>query len=249
MTNKLNLFSKIRLALRARRDVKLDLFRNYDVYDPRSNLEDRFVISNFISYDLSRYEQKRTALHTEKRFLCWTPMARLYLRRYRFLPAAGVIAVLDAALANTQAQIHLSFAEYNKTMDILQEQTDLYAADDAPHLVRVCFNKSIDARTDFQKRTKQLYSMAISLLAQKIRIIRKLQAKIENTRSRHFQRVRYYYEKASSQEPKLPVQFFGEDRFGMITDISTLNYEYVQELHNAQSILEQMTREIDELFP
>lgn len=249
MTNKLNLFSKIRLALRANRDVKLDLFRNYDVYDPTTNLEDHFVISNFISYDLSRYEQKRTALHTQTRFLFWTPMVRTHLRRYRFLPASGVIAALNAALSSTQARIHLAFAEYNKTMDILQEQTDLYTAEAAPHLVRVCFNKSIDARTDFQKLTKQLYTTAVSLLAQKIRIIRKLQARIESTRSKHFQRVRYYYERASAKDPKLPVQFFGEDRFGMITDVSTLSYEYTQELLHAQALLEQMTMEIDKLFP
>ena len=249
MSNKLNLFSKIRLSLRARKDVKRDLFRSFDVYDPNSNLEDHFVISNFVSYDLSRFEQKRTEICTGKRFVFWTAIGKTYLRRYRFLPADSAIAALDGAFSGVQARIHLAYAEYNKIMDILQEQAEQYTADNAPHFVRICFNKSMEARTDFQKKTKMLYTQAVALLSQKIRILSKMQSKSESNRSKHFQRIRFYYEQASALEPKLPVQYFGEDRFGMIADISALHVRYLLELEHAKTLREKMTEEIDRLFP
>lgn len=249
MLNKLNLFSRIRLSLRARRDVRLDLFRNYDYAAEDPELSDHFVISNFMMYDLSRYEMHRTMLHNGVRFLFWTPLFRPYLRHYRFLSLSSAIPLLNGAVSRIQAKIHLAYAEYNKTMDILQEQTDQYTEDNAPHYVRACFNKSVEARTEFQKQTRNLYSLAVVLLNQKIRILSKLHSRAEKVRAKHFQRIRFYYERASALEPKLPVQYFGEDRFAMIADVSTISFEYAQELHDARVLLAQMTGEIDKLFP
>lgn len=249
MSNKLNLFSKLRLSIRARRDVRLDLFRNFDVSDPDSGLEDHFVISNFITYELGRYEQLRTRLHTCKRCLIWTPIGKTRLRRYQLMPPSHAITLLSGVIANLQAQVHLTYAEFNKTMDVLQEQTDQYLEDKAPHYVRVCFNESIEARTKFQKVSERLFSRAVLLLNQKIRILTKLENRAEILRSRYFQRIRYYYERASAREPKLPVQYLGEDRFNMITDVYTIRPEYVQELADSYTLRDQLTKEIDDLFP
>ncbi len=249
MSNKLNLFSKMRLSLRARRDVRLDLFRNFDYATSDPDQADCFVISNFIFYDLGQYENDRAHLHTGKRFLFWTPMHRPYLRHYHLMPLSNAIPLLNGAISRIQSQIHLVYAEYNKTMDVLQEQTDRYAADNAPHYVHACFNKSVEARTTFQRETKNLYSQAVILLNQKIQLLSKLQSRAESIRSKHFHRIRFYYERASALEPKLPVQYFGEDRFAMVADVSTISFEYVQELHDARALLAQMTAEIDQLFP
>lgn len=249
MSNNLNFFEKLHLRWRARRDVRMDLFRDYAVEDPVTGQADHFVISNFITYEVGCYEQKRTHMHTGKRYLFWTPLVKQRLRRYRLQSLKNTMAELNSAVSSVQAQIHLAYAEYNKTMDILSEQTDQYTEDNAPHYVRACYNKSVEARTRFQKTTKRLYSRAIELLNQKIRILTRLSTHVDGTRARYFQRIRFYYERASALEPKLPVQYLGDDRLGMIGAMSTINPARIQELYDTQALLDAMTREIDALFP
>lgn len=249
MTENLNFFEKFCLDLRAGQDVKRDAFRNYEVNDPITSIQDQFVISNYITYELGCYELKRSHLHTGKRYLIWTPLVAARLRRYRLMPLNNAIAELNSAISRVQAQIHLTYAEYNKTMDILAEQSEQYTVDNAPHYVRVCYNKSVEARDRFEKKTRRLYTMLIDLLNQKIRLLNQLWSFADHFRGKTFQRVRYYYERASSREPRLPVQYFGDERFSMIGNMSTINPARVRELYDTQTLLETVMEEIDDLFP
>ena len=73
-------------------------------------------------------------------------------------------------------------------------------------------------------------------------------SKAELTRSKAFQRVRYYYERASARDPKLPVQYLSDERLSMIANMSTIHPTYYRELLDTQELLESLHKEIDALF-
>lgn len=249
MSYTMNPIEMIRLSRRAGQDVKRDLFRDYVVIDPKTGLRDHFVISNYITYDLSRFEQIRSHLHVGRRYLFWTPLVKQRLRRFRCLSMVNALAAINNAYTDVQSQIHLAYADFNKTMDFLSEQAEQYTQDNAPHYVRVCHNKSTEARARFQKTTYRLYGLAVALLNQKIRILTRMMNRSELARSMAFQRVRYYYERAAARDPKLPVQYLSDERLGMVANMSPIHPTYYRELVDTHELLESLTKEIDALFP
>lgn len=248
MSYNLNIFDMLRLSRRAKQDVKLDLFRPFYVTDSSSRPIDQFVISNFIVYELERFGQKRTDLQVCKRYWLWTPLNKPWLKRFRRLPMLNALTALNSAYAHVQMRIHLTYAQYNKTMDLLAEQSSLYSRDNAAHYARICYNQSTEARTKFEKSIRQSYALAVALLNQKIRILTKLTSKTELVRSRCLGQIRYYYDRAAARDLKLPVQFLSDERLSMVADLSTLPTSHIQELQTTYDLLKNINEEIDALF-
>ncbi len=243
MRSKLSIVEKIQLNWFAWRDVRLDRFFEQSLLDADGEVKDQFVVSNHMNLELRRLESSRTDYQVKKSVLFWHPSMGGWIRVYKLRSMDIAITNIRSDVSVIQARIQAMFTTHREIIKSLLVRHRTFERDQSEHYIQLCVDESEKARKRFVRRTKRLYLAVIALLNKKILILQKMRSRLKLAQAKRCLRIQYYYQCASTREPKLPVQYLGEDRLFAIANISTV-FPYAQELEDTQKMVDVYIREL-----
>lgn len=243
MRSKLSIVEKLQLNWIAWRDVRLDGFFEQSILDADGEAADHFVMSNHMNLELRSLESRRTDYQVNKHVLFWHPSLGGWIRVFKLRRMDIAISSIRADVSEIQARIQALFTAHREMIKSLLIRHRTFERDQSEHYIQMCVNESEKARRRFIKRAKRLYLAVIALLNRKILILQKMRSRLKLAQSKRCLRIQYYYQCASNREPKLPVQYLGEDRLFAVANISTV-FPYAQELEDTQKMLDVYIREL-----
>lgn len=218
MRNRLTLLERVYLNWCAWRDVKRNAFHPECIRDDADIEIDRFVASEFISTELAHMEAARNAVRLKKIVFFGIPACSCRIKVRKFRPAAAALNIIATSASLLQADIQLLFAEYNDYTKEIDDRLQDYANQDALHYTRMYQNKSRKKARQIFVKLKRLYHAQILLHTNAMEILRKTQNTAQWFQTRYFLRIRYYYQCASSKDPRIPIQYLGDDRLMAIAN-------------------------------
>ena len=221
MRNRLTLLERLYLNWCAWRDVKRNAFHPEYIYDSTGIEEvDHFIASEFISMELANMEAARNAARLKKPVFFRVPACGCRLRVWKLRSAAAALNIIATTASLLHTDIQLSFAAHNAYTREIDDRLQDYADLDALHYTRLYQNKNRKKARKIFVKLKRLYHAQLSLHSCALEILRKTQNTAQWFQTRYFLRIRYYYQCASSKDPRIPIQYLGDDRLMAIANTS-----------------------------
>lgn len=246
MRNRLSIVERIYLNWCAWRDVKRNAFRQEHIDDDEGMEIDRFVASTFVSTELANMEANRDAVRLRKWVLFWTPAGNCLGRIWKLRRAATALNAIALAASGLKTDIQLLFAEHNSYTREIDDHLQDLMDQNALHYTRLYQNKNRKKARKIFVRLKKLYRTLIALLNKAMEILRRTQNAAQWCQTKYFLRIRYYYQCASSKDPKIPVQYLGEDRLMAIANVSPM-YPFERLMAELQKEIDALTLDLRQL--
>lgn len=246
MRNRLSITERIYLNWCAWRDVKRNAFRQEHMDDGTGVEIDSFAASEFMETELANMEASRNAAHLKKRVLFWMPACGAWIRIWKCRCAATALNQIVRSAKEIHGDIQLLFAENNSYSKEIDDRMQDYTDPDALHFMRLHQNKSRQKARRIFVKLKRLYRMQIAQLSMALEILKKTENVALWYQTKYFLRIRYYYQCASSKDPRLPVQYLGDDRLLAIAN-GSLMYPYEQTMRELQKTIDELMLDLQQL--
>ena len=139
------------------------------------------------------------------------------------LTISNTLTILDNKIQEQLLAINTAEIRLGAEISQIYKQRDEKARGAEEHIVQMYNNRVDKAISVYYENTIIQYENAISLYNEKIRVLETLKDKLQTIKSKDILRIRYYYEKARTIQPNLPVASLSDENMErMLIDSSLL---------------------------
>lgn len=227
-SSRLGIFEKIILRIKGKKDAEAGLFQDLNTGKAfLGNTENNFsvgenspvIVSSYVITTLTGFSAKRDKILE-------TCRCKSNVRgggKVSHLTISNTLTILDNKIQEQLLAINTAEIRLGAEISQIYKQRDEKARGAEEHIVQMYNNRVDKAISVYYENTIIQYENAISLYNEKIRVLETLKDKLQTIKSKDILRIRYYYEKARTIQPNLPVASLSDENMErMLIDSSLL---------------------------
>lgn len=220
-----NVFTAMQLGTSVPPASKADARPNSAPTDTTMVSSATVIQSPFIIQELRTFDAKREAYMGTRPTLRWFS-TRNQLPFPCFGTFAHQIGRSDEIINASAARINMETINHSEKISTWSKRRESYHAQSNPHMEQLCINKAEALRDSFYFATKNDYLLIVETLTKQLRMYDVADKKLRGIRSRHFQRIAYYYGAAQRFAEKygqaLPPDMIRDDSLAKLCNTHTL---------------------------